>query len=334
MVPAGNYARAGASTFDQFAASVPEIVPLMKVDINGTMMYMRRYMLGVVVSCALMDESTAAQTQPQAQPQAQAQPPAATDVFEKAPPQIEEPLRANVAKFFQAHVDGKFRQAEDVIAEDSKDAFYNMEKRRYFGFEIIKIKYSDDYTKATVVTTLDMEWRSPRIGVMRVKPPLSSLWRLENDKWVWYVVESKDWDTPWGKMQPGPDQQKSIMSAFQGVNVSDVLKQVAIDRTEIRLRGYEASEGQAVIENNMPGQVRLRLDAPTYAGLEVTLDKTELAAGQTARVFTKFSPETTEPKPTTRVSIHVEPTGRVFYLDIVFDIQPEMRKLLPKELQK
>jgi hypothetical protein len=312
------------------AASVSEIVALMKVVINGTMVYMRRCTLAVVVSCALMAENAAAQSQPQARPEQ----PTATDVFEKAPPQIEEPLRANVAKFFQAHVDGKFRQAEEVIAEDSKDAFYNMEKRGYFGFEIIKIKYSEDYTKATVVTTLDMEWRSPRIGVMRVKPPLSSLWRLENGKWVWYVVASKDWETPWGKMQPGPDQQKSIMTAFQGVNVNDVLKQVAIDRTEIRLRGYEASQGQAAIENNMPGQVRLRLDAPTYQGLQVTLDKTELVAGQTARVLVKFTPETTDPKPTTRVSIHVEPTGRVFHLDIVFDVQPELRKLLPKELQK
>lgn len=302
----------------------------MEVVSNGTIVCMRRSMFAVVVSCALTAGNATAQTQQEAQP-AQA---IATDVFEKAPPQIENPLRENVAKFFQAHVDGKFRQAEEVIAEDSKDAFYNMEKRRYFGFEIIKIKYSDDFKKATVVTTLDMEWRSPRIGVMRVKPPLSSLWRMENDKWVWYVIPAKDWETPWGKMQPGPDQEKSIMTAFHGVNVNDVLKQVAIDRTEIRLRGYEASEGQAAIENNMPGQVRLRLDAPPYPDLQVSLDKTELAAGQTARIVAKFNPQTTDPKPTTRVSVHVEPTGRVFHLDIVFDIQPEIRKLLPKELQK
>jgi hypothetical protein len=313
----------------------------MKIVNNGTMVYMRRSMFAVVVSCALtagdaVGQAAGPATGPAAlQAGVEAQPqPQATDIFEKAPPQIEEPLRANVAKFFQAHVDGKFRQAEEVIADDSKDAFYNMEKRRYFGFEIIKIKYSEDFKKATVVTTLDMEWRSPRIGVMRVKPPLSSLWRVENDKWVWYVVPSKDWETPWGKMQPGPDQEKSIMTAFNGVNVNDVLKQVAIDRTEIRLRGYEASEGQAAIENNMPGQVRLRLDAPAYPGLQIALDKTELLAGQRATVSAKFTPATTDPKPTTSVNIHVEPTGRVFQLQIVFDIQPEIRKLLPKELQK
>ena len=86
---------------------------------------MRKWMLAAFVSCAVV----VAQTKP-------------TDVFEKAPPQIDDALRENVAKFFKAHVDGKFRQAEEVIAEDSKDFFYNMEKQRYFSFEIVRINYS------------------------------------------------------------------------------------------------------------------------------------------------------------------------------------------------
>src|SRR5215203_3723879 len=142
----------------------------------------------------------------------------ATDVFDKAPPELDNALRARVAKFFQAHVDAKFRQAEEVIAEDSKDFFYNMEKQKYFGFEIVRINYSENFTKATVVTGVEVEWRSPRVGVMRVKPPLTSLWKLENGQWYWYVVPQKDWDTPWGRMNPGPDPKdpNKIMAMFKG----------------------------------------------------------------------------------------------------------------------
>ncbi|HYP08535.1 MAG TPA: hypothetical protein VER03_20035, partial [Bryobacteraceae bacterium] len=250
-------------------------------------------------------------------------------------PEIDEALRASVAKFFQAHVDGKYRQAEEVIAEDSKDFYYNMEKRRYFGFDIVRINYSDDFTKATVVTGVDVEWRSPRVGVMRVKQPMTSLWKVDNGRWAWYVVPQKDWDTPWGRMNPGPDpQENKMMALFKGVDVATVARQVAIDTTEIRLKGYEASGGQAVISNSMPGDIQLRLSAPSAPGLEVKLDKETLKSGEKATVSVQYNPATKEPKPSREIVVAVDPTGHVYHIALVFELQPEIQKLLPKELQK
>jgi hypothetical protein len=275
-------------------------------------------MLAGIVSCAVL----AAQT-------------TATDVFDKAPPEVDQALRARIAKFFQAHVDKKFRQAEEVIAEDSKDFFYNMEKTHYFGFDIVRINYSENFTKATVVTGVEMEWRSPRVGVMRVKPPLTSLWKLENGSWYWYVVPQKDWDTPWGRMKPGPDpDQSKVMALFKGVNREDVLRQVAIDVTQIRLKGYEASEGRATIRNAMPGDIQLRLTVPKVPGLEVSVDKTVLKSDESATISVRFNPATKEPKPASEIRVDVDPTGQVFRIGLVFDIQEEIQKLLPKELQK
>jgi hypothetical protein len=280
---------------------------------------MRKWILAGLVSCAVV---AAAQTKP-------------TDVFDKAPPEIDEALRARVAKFFQAHVDTKFRQAEEVIAEDSKDFFYNMEKNRYFSFEIVRINYSENFTKATVVTGVEVEWRSPRVGVMRVKPPLTSLWRLENGQWYWYIQPQKDWETPWGKMNPGPDPDKNkVMAMFRGVDKQQVLEQVKIDTTEIRLKGYEASEGAAIITNNMPGDVQLRLTAPTAPGLEVKLDKTTLKAEEKAILTVRFTPATKGPKPASEVRIDVEPIAQVFRIGLVFELDPETQKLLPKELRQ
>jgi hypothetical protein len=278
---------------------------------------MRRWMIAACISCAV----AAAQTKP-------------TDVFEKAPPDIDSALRERVAKFFQAHVEGKFRLAEEVVAEDSKDFFYNAEKKQYLSFEIVRINYSENFTKATVVTNVEVDWRSPRIGVMRVKPPMTSLWRVDNGSWYWYVVPQKDWDTPFGKMNPGPDNPDRLKQLFTGVDVATVTKHVRIDRSELRLSGYQPSGGEATIKNALPGEVRLRLEAPPREGLQITLDKTTLKTGESAKLSVQYNPPNPDPKPAGVVLVHVEPTAQVFRLGLTFDIQPELKKLLPKELQK
>jgi hypothetical protein len=61
------------------------------------------------------------------------------DLFQKAPPEVDEALRARVTKFYQAHVDGKYRLADEVVAEDSKDAFFEARKPRYRKFELSRI---------------------------------------------------------------------------------------------------------------------------------------------------------------------------------------------------
>src|ERR1044071_5965016 len=81
---------------------------------------------------------------------------APADLFHKAPPAVDEALRARIAKFYQLHVDSKFRQAEALVAEDSKDFFYSANKPKYLGFEIKQIIYSDDFTKARAVVITQM----------------------------------------------------------------------------------------------------------------------------------------------------------------------------------
>ena len=70
---------------------------------------------------------------------------------EKPAAAVDEALRARIGKFYQAHVDGKFRSAEQYVAEDSKDFFFEMEKQRYLSFREPEISYSDHFTKAKVI---------------------------------------------------------------------------------------------------------------------------------------------------------------------------------------
>src|SRR3984893_18862048 len=77
------------------------------------------------------------------------------DLFAKAPPDVDEALRARISKFYQAHVDGKPRRAEEMVAEDSKDYFYGRKKPKSLSFEIGKIEYSKDFTEARAIVVVE-----------------------------------------------------------------------------------------------------------------------------------------------------------------------------------
>ena len=111
----------------------------------------------------------------------------AADVFAKAPPDVDDALRARIAKFYQAQVDGKARRAEEIVAEDSKDFFYNMAKPKFLGFEIRDITYSDNFTKAKVTMVMEMYLMMPGFEGKPMKVPGSTLWKIENGQWCWYI---------------------------------------------------------------------------------------------------------------------------------------------------
>src|SRR5260370_36632618 len=90
-----------------------------------------------------------------------------------APPEVDAALRERAGKFFQAHVDGKFRQADAYVAEDAKDAFFEQDKPRYRKIEGMTIDYNDEFTKAVVNTKVEMERKAARMGGMLVQPTIT-----------------------------------------------------------------------------------------------------------------------------------------------------------------
>src|SRR5262252_4422911 len=70
------------------------------------------------------------------------------DLFNRPPADVDKALRVRITEFYQDHVDGKFRQAEALVAEDTKDFFYSANKPKYLSFEIQRIDYSDGFTRA------------------------------------------------------------------------------------------------------------------------------------------------------------------------------------------
>lgn len=117
------------------------------------------------------------------------------------PPDVDAALRARVTEFFQYHVTGQFRKAEALVAEDSKDIFYNRNKPRYIKFlEIARIDYSDNFTKALATATVSSMEMIPGWTAGAPTIPVLSSWKLENGQWCWYVPPETVMRTPFGNI--------------------------------------------------------------------------------------------------------------------------------------
>ncbi|MBL8177841.1 MAG: hypothetical protein JNK48_24395 [Bryobacterales bacterium] len=215
---------------------------------------------------------------------------APADLFSKAPPAVDEALRDRANKFYQAHVDGKFRIADQFVAEDSKDAFYEAEKRRCRTFRIASIAYKEEFTQASVVIECDTEVLIPPKGLTSVRMPVGSTWRVENGVWVWYLVKTITRQSPFGEMKPGEGSATGSFQIPTGPTVEQLQNAVQASRRKIKFDVDKPGEGTVDITNSFPGGVKLEMTPMFAHDLQITLDKTDLKDGETARLHVKYTP--------------------------------------------
>ncbi len=256
-----------------------------------------------------------------------------------APPEVDAALRARIQQFYQAHVDGKYRLADQVVAEDSKDWFFAAAKPRYLGFEIIRINYSDEFKKAEAVVSCQADWYV-RGTKMKVNLPSTSLWKVVDGQWFWYIVPVTEVKTPFGTMNynGGAVKDGAPPAAVPGlpgdpqVLAQKILEQVQTDKQDLLLSSYEASSGEVKIFNKMQGPITLRAEIDgAFPGLTFKLDKTEVKAGDSATLQIRFKPKDRVAKPSLTARVYVEPTAQVLPVKLTFAIPPEIEKLIPKD---
>lgn len=243
-------------------------------------------------------------------------------LFEKAPPAVDEALRARVAKFFQAHVDGKFRAAAEVVAEDSQDAFYTANKPRYYSFEITRIEYSENFTRAKVVVACEMDHPAPGFAGVKVKAPRTTFWKLEGGQWWYYIDPNQGYQTPFGVMRPGPGAAANPppgMASGQpppapNVDLEKLLSWVKAEKQDLQFSRGKPGEDSVLLTNAGPDTASLRLAVPSMPGFEVTLERKEVPKGETARLTARWQPGEIPPPPQIRVQILVLPTNQVLDL--------------------
>ncbi|HYL35127.1 MAG TPA: hypothetical protein VEV17_04355 [Bryobacteraceae bacterium] len=254
------------------------------------------------------------------------------DVFDKAPPPIDEALRARVEAFYQAHVDGKFRKADDYVAEDSKDAFFVAEKPHYKACAISRINYEENFTKATVVTSCKSE-----VGMtgrrLLVTMPAATHWKLENGLWFWYYIPTSDVETPFGKMKsPENSAGSSSVTAFPTDPIAaarEILSKVTVEPASVSVDQTRSSTQEIHLKNGMPGPVSLSVTGPGVAGLSIKPAKTEVGPGEEVALTITFNfddPAITcqqcllNPgvRPPVTATIHVQPTNQQLPVQIIF----------------
>lgn len=263
-----------------------------------------------------------------------------TDVFTKAPPEIDSALRKRVEQFLQAHVDGKWRTALMLTAEDSQDLFMGMEKYRYLNYKVDHIEWSENFTKAKVTSVVEVNWRpSVRMSEVNMKVPILSTWKIENGDWFWHTVPRNKWETPWGTMNLGKsaEEQKNVQSIVEQIRTMDpkaILRQVEISRRDINLQCCASSTDQVEIFNGTPGEISLVISKPTTKGLTITLAKDRLQSGEkTTLTFLHDPPMKREIAPE-QGYVTVEPFGIALNYTITYALDPATQEAIKKQLGK
>jgi hypothetical protein len=107
-----------------------------------------------------------------------------------------------------------------------------------------------------------------------------------------------------------------------------ILKQITIDKTEIRIDSSKASLQEIQLSNGMLGVVRIAIDNVGQPGLGVKADRTVLRPKERARILVHYDPNDPalmcsdclkRTEGTTVATIHVSPTNQVFNIKIIFE---------------
>jgi hypothetical protein len=201
------------------------------------------------------------------------------DLFNRPPANVDQALRTRISEFYQDHVEGKFRQAEALVAEETKEFFYSGNKPKYLSFEIRRIDYSEGYTRAKATVLCEQYVLMPGFADKPLKVPVPSLWKLVDGQWYWYVDPEALRQSPFGRMTPGAVGASNNIKIPTPEEMNFIFSQVKADKTGVTLKAGESD--QVTISNGAQGQMSISiLGAPP--GVDVKLDRMDLKSGEKA----------------------------------------------------
>jgi hypothetical protein len=249
---------------------------------------------------------------------------------------VDQALRARVDKFFQAHVDGKFRVADAVVAEDSKDYYFESQKPRYLSYKIDSIEYSDNFTRAKVKTICETKSAMPGFGRLTMEMPRITTWKVENGEWFWYhdpaLVSRNAWAKPRDPSKaPAPAAQPAAPAARQidvskGPSPQELKSKSGVrpDKTSVVL-GPDHPSDEVVFTNSLPGYVTLTVRAPKGGAVKAAFDRRDVGPRETARLRLEYQPSGDAPHGQERVLVGVQPIGKPVTITVKYD-QPKEQK--------
>jgi len=230
----------------------------------------------------------------------------------RPPADVDKALRERVDEFFRDHVTAHFRQAEALVAEDSKDFFYNTNKPHYMSYGGIQtIRYSDNFTHAYVTVTVESA-SAADAGIFGTLPslPIPSMWKIEDGKWCWYVDPEILKRTPFGPIPPQtmaaamaamkspadaapaptpipPDMASALKTSIPDIpsvmnrDPNTPTGQIQVDRKSIEIK---PGAGAAIAVRNGGHDTLSLILMGQLKGVEAELDQKQLAPGNSAQL--------------------------------------------------
>jgi hypothetical protein len=233
------------------------------------------------------------------------------DLFNRAPADVDQALRARITEFFHYHVTGEHRKAEALVAEDTQDYFYNNNKPRYISFEIKSIEYSDGYTKAKALITVKMAVMLPGFNGKVMDIPTGSYWKLVDGKWYWYLTKAMQNASPMGEMHPGPPSADATAPAMPTIpaSLNELFAQVKADKAAVAVK--PGASDQVVIFNGMVGPINLTVEGK-IDGIQAAFDRSEINPGEKATLTVKA----TDGAKAGELTVHVRQTSQTIPIQV------------------
>jgi len=229
------------------------------------------------------------------------------------PPDVDKALRARVTEFCELHKQGKFRQAEQMVADDTKDYFYNSGKPHYVSYEIQSITYNQDFTKATAMVICEHYLAALGFQGKTVKMLTPFNWKIENGQWMWYVDQNTMLVTSFGKMSPVPRTGEPAAPPpppgtpppalpMIPATADQFFALIKADKTALSLK--PGASDQVIVSNGTPGIIGLEIEQQV-PGVEAKLDAVFYPAGGKAVLTVHAGQQSTSGV----IALRVKPIG-------------------------
>lgn len=237
-------------------------------------------------------------------------------------------LKARVNEFFTYFVEGKFAKAMPLVAEDTQEEFFAGGKAKLKSFTLETVKFSDNCTKAVVTTTVVRDWQI-RLQNNEVILPMTTTWKIEAGKWVWYHDPTGAWLTPMGQsnveaIRKNADGTPNLPKSFNPEVIASaakaILQQSSIDKNEIVLSADKPSTERVTFTNAVQGSIKLFLTGiPELPGFQAKLEKDVAGAGERVAVLISYDPteKPAELQPFT-LRLQTEPLNQLFTVQVKF----------------
>jgi hypothetical protein len=237
-------------------------------------------------------------------------------IFRKAPPDVEEKLRKRVTEFYSLYLQAKYRAAEALVAEESRDLYYAMSKAPIRSFQLEQITWDDDLKNATVLVACLSA--TPRTAAQGMWVPINGHWRLE--KGDWYLVIKPRTTTPFGPMKfddphdikPQPFQRPTL--EMLRANAFEVVPR----KVEFSAAATETETRQVTIQNNMAGVLTADIQAPKLPGLSVALADRNLLPNKAATIEISYNPQAGKLAGTREVRLTLQPVNQEIVIELLF----------------